>query len=490
MVTQKDKNKEKTLEKEIEILKAGKKAQEIEFRNTTKRLKSRTAKCEKLMQRVKTAKKELKALKSDLNALKKQIAPKGSLLGMECPKGHNYPLWLMHTGINMQVRFGQSYRQVKNSLSIMLILMGFNMKTPCIGTIRQWVQKFGKSELGISQENEAPKVLMVDESIGIGQEKVLLFLGIKAENWRENPSNLKHEDAMVVGLQTKKSWDGKTIAKNLQEVKFKVEYVVSDCCSTLKRAYELCGWVHVPDCTHFMGNLMKHHHEKQEGYEKLLSGMSKIRQRWGQSKFSAMITPDMRTKSKFLNLFAIADWLEKILDNWENLNAEEQSRVSFVQELSNYAKEMICMCKIIKQLSELLKTKGITPDSYMQIQNIFSRSRKESPTLESIEKAMLEYVTKVRASLPKENSILCCSDLIESYFGKFKYRNKKTNFQGITQDVLSMALFGANISCENVKNAMETTSWSDVNAWGKENLVDSFAKNKRNFWRKISPKIA
>lgn len=482
MATLSDKDK-------IEKLKEEKKAQKREIQCMLKRLNTREKKCERQKQEILRQRSELKTAQTAIKALERKYQHFGVI--EECPKGHSYSLWQIQAAVNMQVYCGQSYRQVRYSLRVIMLIMGLYLRVPCVNTIRQWVQKFGKSELERGKENEAQKIIIMDESIGSrGQEKVLLFLGILSENWVENPRDLKHEDAMAVGIKTEKSWTGKKISEQLKKIKGGVEYVVSDGCSSLKSACKLSGLVHVLDCTHFMGNFMKKHHEKQEGYEKLLSGMSKIRQQWGQSAYAALITPNMRTKAKFLNLFAIAEWLEKILNGFSKMTVSEQERVNFVVDLSEYANELICMVKIVKELSVILKSQGITIETEQHIRAIFSSRANQYAVLPKMEQSMLEYVRNIRASLPEKTSIMCCSDLIESYFGKFKNRNEKSASQGITQDVLSIPLFAEQRDLEKVKQAMESTSWADINKWAEENLVQHFGKTKRNFWEKVLPKIA
>lgn len=277
MATLKNEDKLKKQKEQIIVLRDQKSKLCSELNNTNKRLASRDAKCLRNKKEIKELREKVKELQKALKKGSKDLGGQ-SAIGMEVPKGHSYFTWIIQAAINLQVKCNQSYRQVQQSLGVLIFLMGFTLKIPCANTIRQWVHKFGKSELEKELENAQSKVLVIDESIGIGQEKVLLILGV--ENWAENPRNLSHEDAIVSGLQTKKSWTGVAIAEQIKKVKGAKKYVVSDSNSTLKNACKLLGLVHVPDCTHFMGNWIKNYCEKNEECVKLLGQMSKIRSQW------------------------------------------------------------------------------------------------------------------------------------------------------------------------------------------------------------------
>ena len=71
--------------------------------------------------------------------------------------------------------------------------------------------------------------------------------------------------------------------------------------------------------------------------------------------------------------------------------------------------------------------------------------------------------------------MLCCSDIIESIFGKFKVKAQQT-VGGIYQTVLVIALICTNVTTEMIEDILLKTKISDVNNWfnkmmGKTNLA-------------------
>ena len=99
---------------------------------------------------------------------------------------------------------------------------------------------------------------------------------------------------------------------------------------------------------------------------------------------------------------------------------------------------------------------------------------------------MLNYIDSIQLSLPNEKRIVCCSDIIESYFGKMKNRGNKSGSQGITEDMLAITMFSSKLTNRQVEQAMAETTWTEVQQWAEKNMVLSFPKMKQLFWKKLA----
>ena len=448
-------------------------------------------------------KKQLKEEKAKRKALEKALKKEKAGLGERSkkeemgskPKGHKYSSWLIKMAISLQVLCGLSYRQTKTSLSKTLLLLGLKISSPSASTIRQWVQKQGLYELKAAQEREKARasVLIMDECAGIGEEKVLLILSVPIEKWLACPKSLEYRDTSVITVESKKSWKGVDIGKVLKRIKSssngQVKYVICDGCGVLRKGCEISKMTRVLDCTHRMSSLMERYYKKEEGFMALQKHLGIARQKMVNSSKVGMIAPSMRCKARFLNLFEIVEWMEKILSCWKWLKKEEKEAVFFIKEQPDLVQELICMIKAIKQLSKLLKTEGIVLESESEVKKIFCALRLQTANVKRFEEDMLEYIRETRNSLPEEQRILCCSDVIESYFGKFKYRGNKAASQGITADALVMPLFKDELTQQGVQDGMESVSWRDVNFWVAKNMVTSFTKTKQLFWQKMKKRL-
>ena len=55
-----------------------------------------------------------------------------------------------------------------------------------------------------------------------------------------------------------------------------------------------------------------------------------------------------------------------------------------------------------------------------------------------------------------EEFLLCSSDIIESYFGKFKTKINPNSRSGLTEFIFTIATFGKTFSIEETQNALES----------------------------------
>ena len=88
-------------------------------------------------------------------------------------------------------------------------------KVPCYNTVENWMKKLG---LSVYENDRTPcrggkYGVVVDESIFINSEKLLLLLGIPAHHKGEP---VKHEDVTVVGMKVGKVFNGDDIKQEIE----------------------------------------------------------------------------------------------------------------------------------------------------------------------------------------------------------------------------------------------------------------------------------
>ena len=92
-------------------------------------------------------------------------------------------------------------------------------------------------------------------------------------------------------------------------------------------------------------------------------------------------------------------------------------------------------------------------------------------------------MTHHKAKIEANKRYLCCSDIIESTFGRYKQTIAKNN-KNITELVLALAGLGKKFTPPQIKKAMEDVKIKDIQRWKKENTTRSLAKIKRDFFPK------
>ncbi len=407
------------------------------------------------------------------------------------PKQHKYQVAIIFLAIHFQALYGLSYRQTRKVLRDFIALMKLDISIPSATSIRNWVRKAAYYRIyGQQVVPQDSRILVVDECAGIGQEKVLMLLSLD-ESAIQKDRAVTQSKASVLVVKSQKSWTGEQIkeliSQTMQRIGGSVKYIISDRSSNLVNAFKIGSYVHINDCGHFMASCMEHCYKNELLFKELMSLVGTIRQKWVNSKNVALIAPNMRTKARFMNLFAIVEWMEKVGHAWNNISQEQRQVLGFLVTYKDLIAELVTMTKLIKVLSTEFKTKGITAQSALNVEALFDKVTLTNNIIIFKEK-ISRYIEEKRDSLPDVERILCCSDIIESYFGKFKNRTNQGTSKGITDDMIVMSLFSGNISKIEVRTALESVKLKEIEQWSKENTVPSFAKTKNQFWQNVGAK--
>ena len=95
------------------------------------------------------------------------------------------------------------------------------------------------------------------------------------------------------------------------------------------------------------------------------------------------------------------------------------------------------------------------------------------------------YLQENLLRLSEDTCRLCCSDSIESLFGKYKNQLRQATGQVITDACLTIANLTAKPQHEEIKQAMERTKMVDLQQWKKENLPKSLLQKRRELFKSV-----
>lgn len=414
---------------------------------------------------------------------------------MEKAKGHQYSVWLIQLAVHLGVHLNLSYRQVQEVLKYLCPILNIE-KVPSYGSIRNWSLKLGLAELENKEafKEETSWNLILDESAVIGREKILLILGTPLSKPKID-SSLSFKDVVPLFMETKTSWTKETVAKALEKVenslKGKIEYVVSDRGSILTGALKLRSLEHVPDITHHLSNSIEYIYKEDPDFIALKADIAQIRIKNLMGKDCFLAAPNMRTKSRFLNLYAMADWLKKVLNNFAFLSESHKEKLQPILNKKELCKALIIQCDWIRKLSKLFKNKGLRKNAIREARQIMTLPQDTYPSsrYQILHDRFIRYLNDLFVRFPTVDRLIICSDIIESFFGKFKYRKSNTS-KSISTDMLVMNLFGKKLDFRTVKQGLQKTKLRMIDNWKKENTVPSISLLTKYFWKNIPQQIS
>lgn len=381
---------------------------------------------------------------------------------------HQYSILLVLLVIKWQTYGTMSLRSCRHCLCELCLVLGLSFRIPSASTIRWWICKSGYYSLKSVPHIPQNYVVYVDESILIGGQKILLIIAVDEDKLKHEQS-LQHGSMKVLWVESRPTWKGAGIALILDKLAshHKIRYVVSDKGTNLINAYQLSNYTHIPDCTHEFSNILKGIYKGNFIFESFSKQSNDLRKRWFLSKDKAPYLPaSQRGKMRFVNIFAVFKWAKKLIDTWSDLGAEIQKELGWLLEMKSLVNQLIMIEKSFGQICHLLKNKGFSAAIKSQIDSILWHLIIENPSKEVLAFGQkvwlyLNELTALSMALGREK-LLCCSDIIETFFGKFKTKVVQNSPKKMTEFIYTIANYGSQLSEEQVKQALEKFRICDI----------------------------
>lgn len=449
--------------------------------------KQRGKKIHYLTRCVKDLRESKKVLKSENRALKiankilQKELEESKRLKTTAVENHSYSAETMQIAVQLRTQGGCSYRSCIKVLNIVAILLNLELKIPHFSSIRNWEMKLGYYELQETIDTKDKWVLIIDESISIGSQKMLLLLGVNLSTYQFGKA-LTLKDIRVLDIRLSKSWKAPDIEKVVTSVKqrgFSFEYCCCDNGNNLRKLLKTIVLVHIEDCGHALGNWLKNRYKEEEIFLNFCTESTNTKRSLILSKYAEYVPPKHRTKGKFLNLSAIAIWAKKMLlianqYQEKQTNKDAFEKIRWILKYEDFILKLNEEQALINQVNKLLKNNGLGKKTTTAIRQIINQSGVEN----GLKKYLLEYLERNKTKLPNLEKIICSSDIIESTFGKFKYNTSKSPSGAITEGCLAVANYGKEFEINEIKNAMEETRIVDIKKWREENLPVSIQQKK------------
>jgi hypothetical protein len=393
--------------------------------------------------------------------------------GWELPvKKHQFSVGMIKLVLLLSRYGGMSLRSCRHSLSCILLSLGLVLRVPSHVTLRNWLCKhgYGRLEEAKHQSNEAltgKYCLIVDESMIVGGQKLLLILGKRLEEGVFEQS-LAVSEMQVMYLGLSKSWTKKKVSQALNDLKarYEVSHVVSDGSSTLTRAITDSGLVGIRDCSHVFAGALERQYAEDERFLLLREWVSMIRQKWCMTPHHAILPPKMRVKSRFMNLFHLIEWCQKALIQsvegtaWQNTLQKEHLEL---QALRPLVVELEHLRLQTLRCFAILKPHGASHDTLQQTLDEIADTK--APKVLAFNQEIRTYLKKIQAVVPQKETFVCCSDVIESTFGKFKAKLERQPRKSLTAFILNIANFDTQLDDAEIKNIFEKYTLKDVAQW-------------------------
>lgn len=349
-------------------------------------------------------------------------------------------------------------------------LMGWKYKAPTWKTISNWVERCGLHAHNLTQGLSGQFVGIIDVTVQIGKEQLCLLLGVPADRLATLGRPLTIADVVILGMEVQSTWKADDVAafirRRLKEMPgVEITYVVCDQGSNLLAALKDLGLPCVNDCGHVMMNLVKKIFAHDAGLSKLCAEVGTLRQKLNLTDDAFVLPPTLRDKDRFLRIFTLVEWMDRIDGYWPNLPKATQAKLKFYKNRWRTLR-LRQVQELLVLTAKVLKYGGLcchSRDKWLnEVVAWTSRQRQITAQAKQFLRGMEAYFISYAPIYIKGRVLLCCSDIIESIFGRYK---NKGGMKAISADVLSIALYNQTISPGFVQLAMKSVTGPMVDDW-------------------------
>jgi len=365
-------------------------------------------------------------------------------------------------------------------------------RIPSHQTIENWIELCGYNvnKNACKEIADMEYAVVMDESITIGSQKLLLILGIPAQH---QGRALKHEDVKVLGLFVSKSWKAEEVKAKLQSIANAVghdpEYTLSDNGHNLVNASELAELPHHADISHTFGIFLKDAYSNCQEFNDFVALMGKARLSYHLTGMAYLLPPNQRAICRFMNFFEWVEWARKVYDAHSSLSAEEQEAYQFVKDHHSLIDELYPIMEEYRFVEKTIKQEGLSrANADLCVKHIIKHLMpKEKTNIRAgwIASRMCLYLQNEAKLLKSDQDVHnVSSDIIESTFGIYKCRKSPNNRYGVTAFSLFIPIQPKLTSSKKArqfdfKGTLESTSIKDLNCWKETTLLPNDEAKRR-----------
>lgn len=377
-------------------------------------------------------------------------------------------------------RLSVGSRQVVEIFNILNEFMGdFFGNVPAYTTIGYWAKELGlsvyKEACGLFKDRRY--ALIVDESMMIGSEKLLLTLAVDADH---KGHAITEKDIVVVDISIARSWNGESIKDVLEKVAEKIghapEYVISDNGSTIRKAVRESGFKHHLDISHSLGMFLERVYKKEDDFQKLSDEVNMARLKYNMQDVAFVQPPSQRSIARFMNMSKWIEWASRMQYVYHTLQNDIKEIYKFIPDNAALVDELSEVMDCITKIERDIKTNGISRESAARCKSLVTNTMMNGNERQrKVGAYILEYLDGEVSFLGEKEQHNASSDSIESTFGVTKARMSDDKLVGVSTMILVIPLRlrlaeeGSRVKF-NFKERLENERLCNIKQWADENL--------------------
>lgn len=397
-----------------------------------------------------------------------------------------------------------SFRSVPKALKLIFEALGLLIKVPSHDAVEHWCKRIGLDQIKRFRQRYKDWLWIVDHSNQIGQEKVLVILGIRASKLPPPGQTLSLDQLEVLAIVPGKSWKRGDVREVYRQVAQRCgtpRFVVCDGAVELRETVDVLEKagekvVVLGDFKHFAANRFEKRVGKSERFKSFCSQMGKTRCQVQQTELAHLTPLSLKTKARFMNIGPVVYWARMTLHMLDNPDDDavadvEASRLSeklgWVKSYRDDIASWGRCCELIDGSLGWINTQGLDRDSGDQLEKYLDSSRawdSDSPE-GKLRQELIDFVGHSAAHLEEGERAWLSSEPIESAFGRYKCREFQHSRSGFTGLIVSLPTMLRNWTAEQVRESLARVKNKDLQQWTKDNIGQTVSGRRAQAYRSL-----
>jgi len=398
--------------------------------------------------------------------------------------GHQYAAKMILLCIELGTQIG--FRRAQKALKTIFAAMNIPLEVPSYETIRQWASRVGIGKLE-DTFNKAQKTLwMSDHSNQIGQEKVLLIIGIELKDLPEPGKTLCLDDVKVLAIVPGQKWKKEDVAREYQKLADRIgapHYLLCDGAVELREPAENLEkdgrkTVVLGDLKHHAANVLEKEIGRSDRFKEFLSQIGVTRNRIQQTELSHLAPPPLKQKSRFMNLTRLLRWAAMVL---HHLSAPESGartgitpkrmseKLGWLEEYRNDLKLWSACQELIDKTLSFINHEGLSGGTSDRLWRHLSASLKPSwsynETFHRVFSRLFQFVQQSEEQLAPGERAWLSTEILESLFGRFKRMEGQHSKGGFTSLLAAIPTLCGQLDAEKVRQYLKQVNTKRLKQW-------------------------
>lgn len=494
--------------KTIEVLKRRIARQTKKMEQLEAAMKQDREEKERAQQLAKRLQEENQLLTAQLEASKQQAAtPNRLTLERFCNERgiahHTFGARIIALCVNLAKHL--SFGAIPKVLRLVFEALGLEIKVPSHDSVKHWCKRVGLSHLNRGRKRYKDWLWIVDHSNQIGQEKVLVILGIPASRLPREGQTLSLDQLQVLAIVPGKSWSRDDVRKVYRETAKAFgtpRYVVCDGAVELRDSVDVLQKngkrvIVLRDFKHYAANRLESLIGRSERFQSFCKEMGLTRSRVQQTALAHLTPPSLKTKARFMNIAPIVRWATLILFTLDNVDRELTSeadrqllveRIGWIREYRGDIEAWSRCCELINHSLHWINTHCLTCGSGRKFKRYLNQQADwaEYEVVGQLASTLMQFVKEAAGQLRHGERAWMSSESLESLFGLFKRREGQHSRSGFTGLLVSLPTLMRYWNAEEVRTALLSVKHVEVLRWEQESIGSTVTGRRAKAYRSMA----